>query len=39
LLLVGCSSAYYAALEQVGIPKREVLVDRVGAARDAQQDA
>jgi Skp family chaperone for outer membrane proteins len=39
LLLVGCSSAYYAALEQVGIPKREVLVDRVEAARDAQQDA
>jgi len=39
LLLVGCSSAYYAALEQVGIPKREVLVDRVEAARDAQQSA
>ena len=39
VLLVGCSSAYYAALEKVGIPKREVLVDRVEAARDAQQDA
>jgi len=39
LLLVGCSSAYYAALEKVGIEKREILVDRVEAARDAQQDA
>jgi ElaB/YqjD/DUF883 family membrane-anchored ribosome-binding protein len=39
LLLGGCSSAYYAALEKVGIPKREVLVDRVEAARDAQQSA
>ncbi|MGE5236891.1 MAG: DUF2959 domain-containing protein [Acidobacteriota bacterium] len=39
LLLVGCSSAYYAALEKVGIEKREILVDRVEAARDAQQKA
>ena len=39
LLLVGCSSAYYAALEKIGIEKREILVDRVGAARDAQKKA
>jgi ElaB/YqjD/DUF883 family membrane-anchored ribosome-binding protein len=39
LLLVGCSSAYYAALEQMGIEKRELLVNRVEAARDAQQEA
>ncbi|OFV81883.1 MAG: DNA repair protein [Acidobacteria bacterium RBG_13_68_16] len=39
LVLFGCSSAYYAALEKVGIEKREILVDRVEAARDAQQDA
>lgn len=35
----GCSSAYYGALEKVGIPKREVLVDRIGKARSAQQEA
>src|SRR3954470_24569113 len=35
----GCSSVYYGAMEKVGIPKRKILVDRVGAAREAQQDA
>jgi hypothetical protein len=39
LLLTGCSSVYYGAMEKVGIPKRKILVDRVGAAREAQQDA
>lgn len=39
LVFAGCSSAYYGALEKVGIPKREVLVDRIGKARTAQQDA
>lgn len=37
--VVGCQSAYYGALEQVGIHKREVLVDRVEDGRDAQQAA
>ena len=37
--LSGCSSVYYGAMEKVGIPKRKILVDRVGAAREAQQDA
>lgn len=37
--VVGCQSAYYGALEQVGIHKREVLVDRVEEGRDAQQAA
>jgi hypothetical protein len=37
--LSGCSSVYYGAMEKVGIPKRKILVDRVGAARAAQQDA
>lgn len=36
--LSGCQSAYYATMEKVGIPKREILVDRVDAARDAQQE-
>lgn len=39
LLLTGCQSAYYAAAEQVGYHKREILVDRVEDARDAQADA
>lgn len=37
--LSGCQSAYYAAAEQVGYHKREILVDRVEDARDAQSDA
>jgi hypothetical protein len=39
LLLAGCSSAYYGAMEKLGIPKREILVDRVAAARGAQEEA
>jgi hypothetical protein len=38
-LLASCSSAYYRALETVGIEKRDILVDRVEAARDSQSDA
>lgn len=39
LLLSGCSGVYYDAMEKVGIPKRKILVDRVEAARGAQQEA
>jgi len=39
LLFTSCSSVYYDAMEKVGIPKRKILVDRVGAAREAQQEA
>ncbi len=39
LLMTGCASTYYSAMETVGIPKREILVDRVVDTRDAQQDA
>jgi len=39
LLLAGCQSAYYAAAEKVGFAKRDILVSRVEAARDSQQDA
>ena len=35
----GCQSAYYGALEKMGIPKREVLVDRVAKARTSQEEA
>lgn len=38
-LLVACSNAYYSAMEQVGIHKRNILVDRVEDARDSQEDA
>jgi hypothetical protein len=38
-LLTGCSSVYYGAMEKIGIPKREILVDRVESARGAQQAA
>jgi hypothetical protein len=37
--LTGCSNVYYGAMEKVGVPKREILVDRVGEAREAQQEA
>lgn len=38
LALGGCQSAYYATLEKVGVHKRDILVDRVEAARDSQQE-
>ena len=38
-LLGGCQSAMYRALEAVGIEKRDILVDRVEDARDAQEEA
>jgi hypothetical protein len=37
--LAGCESAYYGTMEQFGVHKRDILVDRVEAARDAQDDA
>lgn len=39
LTLVGCQSAYYSAMEKVGIHKRDILVDRIEDARDSQQHA
>src|SRR5690606_40233591 len=37
--LAGCSTVYYSAMEKLGYEKREILVDRVEDARDAQSDA
>ncbi|ABC27067.1 conserved hypothetical protein [Hahella chejuensis KCTC 2396] len=37
--LSACQSAYYSAMEKVGVHKRDIMVDRVGAARDAQEEA
>ena len=39
LALTGCQSAYYGALEKVGIHKRDVLVSRVEKAKDTQEEA
>lgn len=39
LVLSGCSSAYYGAMEKLGVPKRQILVDRVQAAQGAQEEA
>ncbi len=39
LLLTSCSTAYYSAMEKVGVHKRDILVDRVEEARDAQEEA
>ena len=38
-LAASCTTAYYRALETVGIEKRDILVDRVEAARDSQSEA
>lgn len=39
VLLAGCSQVYYNTMEKFGFEKRDILVDRVEDARDAQQDA
>jgi chromosome segregation ATPase len=39
LLCSGCTTIYYDTMESVGIHKRDILVDRVEAARDAQEEA
>jgi DNA repair exonuclease SbcCD ATPase subunit len=38
-VVAGCSKAYYGTMEKVGIHKRDILVDRVESARDAQSHA
>jgi hypothetical protein len=39
VFLAGCDSIYYSTMETFGKHKRDILVDRVESARDAQQDA
>jgi len=39
LLLTGCQSAYYGAMEKVGYHKRDIMVDRVEDAKESQEDA
>lgn len=38
-LLTACSTAYYGTMEKFGVYKRDIMVDRVEAARDAQDNA
>jgi hypothetical protein len=37
--LSGCQSAYYSAMEKVGIHKRDILIDRVEETKDSQQES
>lgn len=39
LALPACQSTYYSAMEQFGVHKRDILVDRVQEGRDAQEQA
>ena len=39
VLLAGCSSTYYGAMEKMGYAKRDILVTRVEKAQTAQEDA
>lgn len=38
VLISACSSAYYGAMEQIGVHKRDILVDRIEDAQDAQEE-
>ena len=38
-MLTACQSVYYSAMEKVGVYKRDIMVDRVEEAKDAQQNA
>jgi hypothetical protein len=37
--ITACSNMYYGAMEKIGVHKRDILVDRVGAARNSQMEA
>jgi hypothetical protein len=39
VLLSGCDTAYYGTMEKLGYHKRDLMVNRVESARDAQEDA
>ena len=37
--LSGCQTAYYSAMESVGVHKRDILIDRVEEAKESQQES
>jgi len=39
ILAAGCETAYYGTMEKLGYHKRDLMVNRVESARDAQEDA
>ncbi len=39
VVLAGCTTAYYSAMEQFGVEKRHILASRVEAGREDQQEA
>ena len=39
IFIVGCETAYYGTMEKFGYHKRDLMVNRVESARDAQEDA
>lgn len=39
LSLSGCQTAYYSAMESVGVHKRDILVDRVEETKDSQEES
>ncbi len=39
ILCSGCETAYYGTMEKLGYHKRDLMVNRVESARDAQEDA
>ncbi len=39
LSLTACQSAYYSAMEKVGVHKRDIMLDRVEEAKESQQEA
>lgn len=39
IMLTACQTAYYSTMEKFGVEKRDILVDRVEDARDAQEEA
>lgn len=38
LLLGACESAYYSAMEKVGIPKRDIFISRIEKAQESQEE-
>ena len=39
IFVFGCETAYYGTMEKLGYHKRDLMVNRVESARDAQEDA
>lgn len=38
LLLMACETAYYSAWEKIGVEKRDIMIDRIEEAQEAQED-